>query len=517
MHKLVSKQYGMDNLPEGERCVVETQNGTICGYIDKRDEGVYYKFKGIPYAEPPLDKLRFMPPIPIKPWKNTLDCTKDAPLPLSIYVDQEVQGSEDCLYLEVSSPNIKPNKPLPVMFWIGSCNFTFYIDHILDPTPLNNGDIVFVRCGFRLGPFGFLSINEFTAPGNVGLKDLILALKWIQNNISKFGGDPNNVTAFGSSTGGIEKSDKFEIVEEMRKLPAQYLMETYTTWFINKYKWDNDVFDSVFKPCIESEFEGQPVFLCKSPAIILKSGNFNKVPIMIGSNNVEAFVFQFIKDNFYEDYEKYNENIRLLVPKSLANVNSDSLKKIGQQILSFYFNSAEGLNEHTRVQYLQFLTDYYFLYYVNKTVQIHSQVAPDCPIYYYVLYYAGEWFVPKELGFFNSIGHAAEVPFIFQIKAKDSKFYKGSCDSLTTRDRFVKMWTNFAKYGNPTPNDDDELLQITWDPVESEKKLNFLSIGSDLTKGRNPFRKRMAFWDNLHQEHIILKIITHMSDMGLRF
>ncbi|CAF4812990.1 unnamed protein product [Pieris macdunnoughi] len=79
------------------------------------------------------------------------------------------------------------------------------------------------------------------------------------------------------------------------------------------------------------------------------------------------------------------------------------------------------------------------------------------------------------------------------------------------------MWTNFAKYGNPTPTDNDELLQITWDSVENEKRLNFLSISSDLTKGRNPFYNRMLFWENIHKEHIVLKVITHMNDMGLKF
>nr|AQY62738.1 carboxylesterase [Pieris rapae] len=559
----IIQEGGMES--KHEKCIVQTQNGWICGYIDKRDEGTYYKFKSIPYAEPPVGNLRFMPPKCVKPWKNILDCTKNAPVPLSLFVNHDVFGSEDCLYIEVSSPNIKPDKPLPVMFWIGSCNFTFYIDSILDPTHLNNQGVVFVRCGFRLGPFGFLSINDFSAPGNVGLKDLILAFKWVQANISNFGGDPNNVTAFGSGTGGaivhlmilsplasglfhkaivqsssalndwslaknpventmtlakhlgIKTTDKFEVVEEMRKLSGYDIMKTYSTYFYDKYRADNDVFDSPFKPSIENEFEGQPTFISKSPAKILNSGKFNKVPMMIGTNNVEAKVLQYIKDNFYKDYNKYNEDVKHLVPKSLANVNSDSLRKIGQQILSFYFVGVEKVNQQTQKQYLQFLSDYYFHYHLDKTIRIHSKVSPECPIYYYVLNYAGEWLVPKELEFFNTIGHSAELPFLFGIKLSDGSFCKGSCISLTTRDRCVKMWTNFAKYGNPTPTDNDELLQITWDSVENEKRLNFLSINSDLTKGRNPFYNRMLFWENIHKEHIVLKVITHMNDMGLKF
>ncbi|XP_045494497.1 esterase FE4-like [Colias croceus] len=561
----------MDNLPEESKYIIETQEGPICGYIDKSDEGTYYKFKSIPYAEPPLGRLRFLPPMVNKPWTDLRDCTQDAPLPLSFYLEEQIVGSEDCLYIEVSSPNVTPEVPLPVMFWIGSFNFIFYIDQILDPTLINNQDIVFVRCGFRLGPLGFLSVNDFAAPGNSGLKDIVFALRWVQRNISKFGGDPNNVTAFGSSTGGaivhllmlspmaeglfhkaiiqsssalngwslgrnpaegvvelakqlnITKTDKIEIVEEMRTIPAEELIKAYGSCFKAGERLENDTFDSIFKPCIENDFEGQCVFLSKSPAIILKSGKFNKVPLIIGSNNIEASVLQYMKAGFYEDYEKFNKNVSLLVPKTLSNVNCDISKKIGQQILSFYFEGAESLNELTRKQYLQFLTDYYFLYYMDKTIRIHSQVAPECNIYYYVVHYGGEWYVPKILDFFNSIGHAGELPFLFRIKSgspessSSPQYYKGSRDSITTRNRVIKMWTNFAKYGNPTPTDNDDLLQITWDPVENENKLNFLSIGADLTKGRNPFYERMMFWEKLHQEHVILKIITHFNDMGLKF
>lgn len=75
----------------------------------------------------------------------------------------------------------------------------------------------------------------------------------------------------------------------------------------------------------------------------------------------------------------------------------------------------------------------------------------------------------------------------------------------------------FDHFRNPTPTDDDELLQIIWDPVENETRLNFLSIGADLTKGRNPFYKRMLFWEQMHKEHIVPKAISYLYDMGLRF
>lgn len=68
---------------------------------------------------------------------------------------------------------------------------------------------------------------------------------------------------------------------------------------------------------------------------------------------------------------------------------------------------------------------------------------------------------------------------------------------------------------SPTPDDDDLLLQITWDPVENEDKLNYLSIGAELTKGRNPFYERMAFWEELHKEHTYLRALVYFNDLGV--
>lgn len=497
---------------------------------------------------------------------------------------------------------------MPVMFWIGSCNYAYYIDQLYDSTSIVNESVVFVRCGFRLGPMGFLSINEFSAPGNIGLKDIVMALKWTQTNISVFGGDPNNVTIFGSSTGGatvhymmispmavglfhkaimqsstalnkfslnknptqaaidlaeklgITTANKFDMVDELKKVPARDIMEAYKK--ISDKSISNDdgkLFDVLFRPCVEKEFEGMPTFLSKTPSQILKSGTFNKVPIIIGCNNIEASVIQNIKTNFYEDFEKFNEDVSLLVPKSIA-FNEKLTKTIGEQLLNFYFNGNGVLNEHTRTQYLQLLSDFYFLYYLYDTVRLQYKYAPECPIYYYILNYAGEWDVPKELNFLNSIGHCGEVSFLFRIIMPNKQFCRGSRDSITTRNRVVRLWTNFAKYGydfflllnfkkiylvnvclqniktpnnttlsfyskhyfdkfcfsNPTPDENDALLQITWDPVENEEKLNYLSIGSELTKGRNPYYERMKFWDKLHEQHALLKTILYFIDKGVQ-
>ncbi|XP_048007305.1 esterase FE4-like [Leguminivora glycinivorella] len=546
----------------GQSCVVLTKEGPIRGYIDKNDEGTCYNFKGIPYAKPPIGTLRFMPPQPIAPWTEELDCTVDTPMPICVGREWKMIGSEDCLYLEVITPNIKPKNPMPVMFLMPSFGFGFRIDELYDASLITNQDVVFVNCNGRLGPFGFLSINDISAPGNNGLKDLVMGLKWIQRNIHVFGGDPENVTIFGSCSGGsmvhfmmlspmasglfhkaiiqsatalnnwsldrnptsvvtelamkmgIQTSCMVTIIEKIKNSPINEIIAAWKSMVEDRSKmFEGNFLDSVFKPCIEEEFEGQPAFLTRSPTLIVKSGNINKVPFIIGINDKEGEFIRFFNANFY-DYKKITENVRLMVPKPIA-VEDNLDRVIGQKILDFYSGEEDFMNEDSKDQYLQITSDFFFIYHVTKTVQLHTTFAPECPIFYYILTQAGEWRLPKDLEFFNSVGHHAEIPYIFRLAIAGSPPCKGSRDSVTTRSRVVKMWTNFAKYGNPTPDENDPLLQIKWDPVENANKLNYLNIGSELTKGRNPFRDRMAFWDDLLSQHQFLKILSFFQDFGM--
>lgn len=396
----------------------------------------------------------------------------------------------------MSTPNIIPDQPLPVMFWIGTYIFSTTIDDLLDPSLLNEHGVVFVRCGFRLGPFGFLSINEFSAPGNCGLKDIVSALKWVQRNIDKFGGDPNNVTIFGSSSGGsavhllmlspmasglfhkaiaqsstafnnwsldknpaqhvIELSAKLgigklhdiEMIEELRCIPAEDIMYAFAELENSLILLDSrEIFNCSFKPCIEEDLEGLPAFLTKSPMAIVKSGNFNKVPLIIGSNNIEGSVIEHIQKDFYNDFNRYNENVSLLVPRSLSLHDTKVSQNIGHKLLKFYLGDNEKLTENTKSQYLQLISDYYFLYYVNKTVRLHSEFAPECPIYYYIVNCPSDWTMPTNLKFLSGLCHSSELPFIFRINLPDTQTSKGSHESKITRQRVVKMWTNFARCG----------------------------------------------------------------------
>lgn len=188
------------------RSTVETQSGKITGSLQ---EGVFC-FKGIPFAEPPIGALRFKKPVAVRPWAKTLEARQFGKAAI-----QEVNPmnpvsaiSEDCLNLNIWSPD-RGETPLPVMVWLHGGSFTSgagsmaqYDGHGL----AKRGGVIVVNINYRLGVLGFAHFNEATegrAETNLGLRDQLLALRWLNDNIEAFGGDRNNITLFGESAGAM--------------------------------------------------------------------------------------------------------------------------------------------------------------------------------------------------------------------------------------------------------------------------------------------------------------------------
>ncbi|MGB7388656.1 MAG: carboxylesterase family protein [Pseudomonas neustonica] len=161
-------------------------------------------FRGIPYAQPPVGELRFAPPEPLAQRDETLQLSAEFGSSC-VQVDlatSSVAGNEDCLYLNVYTP--ESGEDLPVMVWIHGGAFVFGNGGgEYDPTRLVAQDVIVVTLNYRLGLLGFLAHPSLASDGgNFGLMDQQQALRWIKANIAAFGGDPDNVTVFGESAGG---------------------------------------------------------------------------------------------------------------------------------------------------------------------------------------------------------------------------------------------------------------------------------------------------------------------------
>jgi para-nitrobenzyl esterase len=192
----------------GERgsAVVRTTGGAVRGTVT----GDHRSFDGIPYAAPPVGPLRWAPPRPAEPWRGTRDATRpgnECPQTAGFLGDPP-STTEDCLYLNVTTPRGIGARKLPVMFWIHGGGFYSGAGSLYGAGRLaEQGDVIVVTLNYRLGVFGFLahpSLDGHDGPsGDYGLQDQQAALRWVRDNAAAFGGDPRNVTLFGESAGGI--------------------------------------------------------------------------------------------------------------------------------------------------------------------------------------------------------------------------------------------------------------------------------------------------------------------------
>ncbi|XP_008837340.1 carboxylesterase 3 isoform X1 [Nannospalax galili] len=198
---------------------VDTHLGRVRGHQVnvKGTERLVNVFLGIPFAQAPLGPLRFSAPRPAQPWEGVRDASTNPPMCLQDTKRMNnsrftLNGkhrifsiSEDCLILNIYSPaEATAGARRPVMVWIHGGSLVVGSATSQDGSALAAyGDVVVVTVQYRLGIFGFLSTGDKHMPGNQGLLDVVAALRWVQGNISPFGGDPNSVTIFGNSAGSF--------------------------------------------------------------------------------------------------------------------------------------------------------------------------------------------------------------------------------------------------------------------------------------------------------------------------
>lgn len=204
--------------------VVETNAGRVRGFVDR---GVN-AFKGIPYAAPPLGPLRWLAPQKVAPWSGVREATAYGSMAIQaenvfalppdllklFTLGGQQKLSEDCLYLNVWTSGLDAKKKRPVLFW---CHGGAFITGS-GSSPWSDGanlcrldDVVVVSFNHRLGALGYLHLEDiaggdFAGAGTAGVRDIVAALDWVQENIAAFGGDPGNVTIFGESGGGAKVS-----------------------------------------------------------------------------------------------------------------------------------------------------------------------------------------------------------------------------------------------------------------------------------------------------------------------
>ncbi|XP_049801482.1 esterase FE4-like [Schistocerca nitens] len=515
--------------------------------------GSYVSFQGLPYARPPVGELRFEPPQPAESWSGVRDALSEgaACIQYNLIVRQLV-GSEDCLYLNVYTPQVPSGDDdsttkLPVMVWLHGGGFVEGSGTAAAHGPdfLVDSGVILVTVNYRLGVLGFLSTGDSVVPGNMGLKDQVAALRWVKDNIINFGGDPTNVILSGVSAGassafmhmmsplskglfhrviamggsplnpwsfsetakershhlaehfGLTTTDSIELVKFLRTIPAEKFPQAMKHALSDEDK--ERLFMFVFVPSVEPNVEG--AFLTEHPADILHKGKYINVPLLTGVASREGkFLMKWT--GLADDPEKVkhlNDNFIKVIGPDLRLHSKAERETAANKIREFYFGGKPVTNE-TFEELVDLLSDVYFLEGMNSTVSSMATKA-EFPIYFYRFSYEGT-LSPISVFTYNGVAgasHGEDGGYLFTMGETPLNLSPQS-DEHKVRKMIVKMWTNFMKSGVPTEEPYDD-LNIIW-PKYTLKEHEFLDINVKSSIQRELEPKRLGFWRGIFPSSI---------------
>nr|XP_037278397.1 acetylcholinesterase-like [Rhipicephalus microplus] len=391
--------------------VVTTRSGTVSGdtveYLGKSVN----VFLGIPYAEPPVGHLRLRKPLPIEPWPGTLNATKrpnqcpQNPFGWPPMPGKSFNCSEDCLYLNIWAPKqVNAAGLRDVMVWIhggdfvlGSSSWDFYDGGMLAAY----GDVVVVSMNYRLGRLGFLNAASEEAPGNQGLHDQNMALRWIKDNIVFFGGNKSAVTLFGQDAGaasiamhmisplstGLFRRVILQSGGPFWKLRTSSMMEGHVPLNTKSVKrarncttrtrkqiddeFEKALADAVLRRGVEDVYHMYgPTFdnelLPLNPHMAFSMGLFNEADVLIGSN-VNEGAWEFLRHMRWRTFVNSSEftSLKLLNYIKLFFNEYGFRKHLGSQategVYYYYASNLRGLDVlHNREYVFEFIGDYLY-------------------------------------------------------------------------------------------------------------------------------------------------------------
>ncbi|PAV92159.1 hypothetical protein WR25_05327 [Diploscapter pachys] len=486
-------------------------------------------FQGIPFAKPPTGNRRFELPQPPDSWDGVLECKKFAPksmqktkLPEKLHLVNSYPVSEDSLYLNVFTPCWKPisDKGFAVLVYIHGGGFVS--DSAIKYGDINicknicQKDVVCVTIQYRLGYFGFWSTGDEVCPGNLALWDMTMALKWVKENISIFGGNPDNVTIMGQSAGGasvdllsicpqsedlchkvismagnascdfavndhivercriegenqaiLYKGNSQQWLEELRTLPAESLALTMETM---------PPLDGKCQCYIGPRVDGK--FIPKRPAELRKEAKGK--PRMVGLTRSEGIIGTISLKSISV------EECRKRIPAIVAGMVSEktaptNAKKTRDEITKMLVDLEQNHDKDTWIRALVEANGDMFLNVGTQRNVIENLETSSEPCYFYVF----DYFDPDMFGLMSHM-----IPFKDSTHCVDIMFALGCCifteftfteEDQKIVDLFSTLITNFAKYGDPNGlNGEEPLLNGNkWEPSTLENPQRHIVIDKE--------------------------------------
>jgi para-nitrobenzyl esterase len=447
--------------------VVATASGRVRGTT----AGTIDEFLGLPYAAPPVGALRWRPPRPAARWKGVRDATQFGPhCPQAAGPFGMASSSENCLFLNVFTPprsrGHRGDRGLPVMVWIHGGALVTGESNDYDPTRLVQDGTIVVTINYRLGALGFLAHPALAgrpggASGNYGLMDQQAALRWVQRNIRQFGGDPRNVTIFGESAGGLSVLSQLAS-HRARGLFAKAIVES-------------GAYDLTQAPLAAAEAAGEafatnagcasqtaaclrglPVstivtnentagyqpdidgrVLTQSLGTAFASGQFNRVPVINGSNHDEWRLFVALSE--LAGAPVTAANYQSMISSTLGVSPAIAAVIAAQYPLSAFPSPSVALGAVG--------TDAIF---ACPALTVDNSVSKYVPTFAYEFNdeNAPQRFLPP-VSFPYGAAHASEIQYLFDLP---TTAFPGvlTPDQQQLAASMKRSWTNFARRGFPS-------------------------------------------------------------------
>uniref|UniRef100_A0A336K8D2 Carboxylic ester hydrolase n=1 Tax=Culicoides sonorensis TaxID=179676 RepID=A0A336K8D2_CULSO len=540
-----------------KEAVITVADGILRGI---KNRSKYYSFIGIRYGKAPSGDRRFRAAIPEPAWNGEKRATAYGPQcpQTPIMNGGQYTGEEDCLFLNVYLKDFpKPNETLPVMFYIhggafkgGSGDFL-----ITGPEFLIQENVILVTINYRLGPLGYLSLDIEEAPGNAGLQDQILALKWVQRNIDGFGGDPDRVTIFGQSAGavstdalmispaakglfsrvisqsgsilnpwavisnpiqqafrlgyamGFKGNHTKDLIVFLKNATVRNIMEKANT--IDAPYMERNMMNIYFAPVVEKTFtckDCQTPVLTRHPLEIFKSGDYKIVPYIGGFTSGEGIILFRNKRVDTKAWPKFKDSNMYFLPANvqMKDMDKSTATTLANDISHLYIGGTSVNSNHGDHLVAVYTTDVQFMHGITEVLRYNVRHGNNQTFAYRFSFEGGMNFFKKYIGFKGKgASHGDELGYLF---TAPRLFYFGvrlnrkNSPELIIKNRMVQMWTNFAKYGDPTPVGKTK-INIVWQPIKSEKELLYLDIKQNMEMKTNLNADRVEFWDEFFEEY----------------
>lgn len=450
------------------------------GLVASKTVGDARVFDGIPYAAPPVGPLRWKAPAPAKSWTGVRESKLGNVCPQQANSEApDGSSTEDCLYLNVTTPAKPSPKPRAVVVWIPGGGFFSGAGNSYEASKLAaRGDVVVVTVNYRLGIFGFFGYPGLPGSGTYGIQDQQAALRWVQRNAHAFGGDPRNVTVAGESAGGmsvcaqltsptatglfskaIMQSGSCEFnwaansqypgqAADSPWIPASTVQANGKEWAAdNKAKLGCKPGQSMLD-CLRAAKSGVLVddtlnftqigyggtaVVPLSPARALKAGLFHRVPIISGNNHDEANGWLAA----FGDIKDYPQLVKNMVGAQKAPL-------VLQHYPQARFDSPAAAWGAVTTDRIWSCTQ----------VASDQQAAGKVPVYAYEFADKHSPIASPGLG----AAHAMELPYLFRLGGYD---FPMSAAQQTLSNQMIDYWTAFARTGNPNGPD-----RPHWSPTD---------------------------------------------------